>query len=129
MDDVRPYIERSAAYIVPLRIGGGTRLKIFEALAMEKPVISTSVGAEGLPISNGVDLLLADEPVQFADAVTRVLTNTAIAADLGRSGSRTVRQNHGWRQVAERFLSICTNMRPATEPATAGRLTSPTTVL
>jgi polysaccharide biosynthesis protein PslH len=129
VDDVRPYIERSAAYIVPLRIGGGTRLKIFEALAMEKPVISTSVGAEGLPITNGVDLLLADEPVQFADAVTRVLTNTAIAADLGRSGSRTVRQNYEWRQVAERFLSICTNMRPATEPATAGRLTSPTTVL
>ncbi|MFX5983767.1 glycosyltransferase, partial [Acinetobacter baumannii] len=50
VDDVRPYIERAAAYVVPIRIGGGTRLKIYEAMAMEKPVVSTTVGAEGLPV-------------------------------------------------------------------------------
>ena len=59
VDDVRPFIEEAAVYIVPLRIGGGTRLKIYEAMAMEKPIVSTSIGAEGLPIHNGEELLLA----------------------------------------------------------------------
>ena len=72
VDDVRPYIESAAAYIVPLRIGGGTRLKIFEAMAMEKPVVSTTVGAEGLPLTDGVELLLADEPQTFAEAVVKL---------------------------------------------------------
>src|SRR5437764_3734172 len=82
--DVRPYIESAAAYIVPLRIAGGTRLKIFEAMAMEKAVVSTTVGAEGLPLSDGVELLLADEPVAFANAVVRVLTDSAFASELGQ---------------------------------------------
>lgn len=59
VDDVRPYIEEATAFIVPIRIGGGTRLKIYEAMAMEKPVISTTVGAEGLPVRDGKELMLA----------------------------------------------------------------------
>jgi len=109
VEDVRPYIEESAAYIVPLRIGGGTRLKIFEAMAMEKAVVSTTVGAEGLPVSNGVDLLVADEPAAFADAVITLLTNNSYAVQLGQRAASIVRQNHGWRQVTESFVSICTN--------------------
>ena len=66
VDDVRPYIERASAYVVPIRIGGGTRLKIYEAMAMGKPVISTTVGAEGLPIKNNTEILLADTPGSFA---------------------------------------------------------------
>jgi polysaccharide biosynthesis protein PslH len=111
VDDVRPYIENAAAYIVPLRIGGGTRLKIFEAMAMEKAVISTTVGAEGLPLANGVELLLADDPVAFADAVVRVLIDSAYAFKLGQKAAATVRKNHGWRQVTERFVSICANTK------------------
>jgi polysaccharide biosynthesis protein PslH len=107
VDDVRPYMESAAAYVVPLRIGGGTRLKIFEAMAMEKVVVSTTVGAEGLPLTNGVELLLADEPATFADAVVRVLTDSAYANDLGQRAASVVRENFGWRQVTDRFISIC----------------------
>jgi glycosyltransferase involved in cell wall biosynthesis len=107
VDDVRPYMENAAAYIVPLRIGGGTRLKIFEAMAMERPLISTTIGAEGLPLTNGVELLLADEPATFADAVVRVLTDKAYASELGQRAAIVVRENFGWRQVTERFISIC----------------------
>ena len=109
VEDVRPYMESAAAYIVPLRIGGGTRLKIFEAMAMEKPVISTTIGAEGLPLTDGVELLLADEPAAFADAVVRVMTDGSYAATLGRRAASVVRKNFGWRQVTESFISICMN--------------------
>jgi sugar transferase (PEP-CTERM/EpsH1 system associated) len=111
VDDVRPYIESAAAYVVPLRIGGGTRLKIFEAMAMEKAVVSTTVGAEGLPLSNGVELLLADEPAEFADAIVRVLTDSAYASELGHRAASVVKEKYGWRQVTERFISICTNTK------------------
>jgi len=107
VDDVRPYMENAAAYIVPLRIGGGTRLKIFEAMAMEKPLISTRIGAEGLPLTNGVELLLADEPATFADAVVRVLNDDGYAKELGQRAATVVRENFGWRQVSEQFTSIC----------------------
>jgi glycosyltransferase involved in cell wall biosynthesis len=111
VDDVRPYMENAAAYIVPLRIGGGTRLKIFEAMAMEKAVVSTTVGAEGLPLTNGVELLLADDPQTFADAVVRVLTDNAYANGLGQRAATVVRENFGWRPVTERFISICANTK------------------
>lgn len=130
VEDVRPFIERSAAYVVPLRIGGGTRLKIFEALAMGKAVVSTTVGAEGLPVANGSDLLLADEPQEFAAAVVRVLTDSSYADKLGTTGGNTVRQHYGWRRVAESFVSICAKATPAgTELVTPETLErTPTTV-
>ncbi|HEY2962934.1 MAG TPA: glycosyltransferase [Pyrinomonadaceae bacterium] len=113
VDDVRPYMERAAAYIVPLHIGGGTRLKIFEAMAMEKAVVSTTVGAEGLPLTDGVELLLADEPQAFANAVVKVLTDSSYASELGQRAAENVRQNHGWRQVTENFIAICRQAKHA----------------
>ncbi len=107
VDDVRPYMDQAAAYIVPLRIGGGTRLKIFEAMAMEKAVVSTTVGAEGLPLTDGVELLLADEPAAFADAVVKVLSDSSYALELGQRAASIVRKNYGWRQVTDSFVSIC----------------------
>ena len=79
--DVRPYIERAAAFVVPIRVGGGTRLKIFEAMAMERTVISTTVGAEGLPVRDGVDSIIADDPRAFADNVRR--TDSVLAQHPG----------------------------------------------
>jgi sugar transferase (PEP-CTERM/EpsH1 system associated) len=111
VDDVRPYIESAAAYIVPLRIGGGTRLKIYEAMAMEKAVVSTTIGAEGLPLTSGVELLLADEPATFADAVVRVLTDNAYASELGHRAAAVVREKFGWKQVTDRFVSLCANTK------------------
>lgn len=107
VDDVRPYMEQAAAYVVPLRIGGGTRLKIFEAMAMEKPVISTSVGAEGLPVRDGMELLLADTPEAFASSVVRVLSDQVLASQLGEQAAAEVREKFSWATVAEAFAAIC----------------------
>lgn len=112
VDDVRPYIERAAAYIVPLRIGGGTRLKIYEAMAMEKPVVSTTVGAEGLPISHERELLLADTPADFAAAVVRVLSDDALAKSLSTSAATLVREHFGWNHAAQKFAEICRRVTP-----------------
>ena len=107
VEDVRPYMERAGAYVVPLRIGGGTRLKIFEAMAMEKAIISTTVGVEGLPVRDGIDLLLADEPQAFADAVLKLLSDVTFAVELGNRAAGTVRKQFGWDGVAENFSRIC----------------------
>jgi sugar transferase (PEP-CTERM/EpsH1 system associated) len=107
VEDVRPYVDRAAAYIVPLRIGGGTRLKIYEAMAMEKAIVSTTIGAEGLPVRDGIDLLFADTPEDFADAVVRVLSDKDFAASLGTQSSRLVRERFGWDKAAECFATIC----------------------
>jgi glycosyltransferase involved in cell wall biosynthesis len=107
VDDVRPYIERGAAYIVPIRIGGGTRLKIYEAMSMSKPVISTTVGAEGLPVHPDVDILFADTPQTFSDAVVRVLMNPEWGRDLGQRARQLVCENLGWAMVSSRFAEIC----------------------
>ena len=110
VEDVRPYINRGAASIVPIRIGGGTRLKIFEAMAMERPIISTSIGAEGLPVRDGEDLLLADTPEDFAAAVIGVLSDSHLAKKLGQQARRTVCERFGWESAAVRFMEVCENV-------------------
>ncbi|HYN84180.1 MAG TPA: glycosyltransferase, partial [Pyrinomonadaceae bacterium] len=107
VEDVRPYMERAAAYVVPIRVGGGTRLKIYEAMAMEKPVVSTTVGAEGLPVADGAEILLADAPEDFAAAVVRVLKDEALSASLGARAAAAVRERFGWPKVADEFASAC----------------------
>jgi glycosyltransferase involved in cell wall biosynthesis len=107
VEDVRPYMERAAAYVVPIRVGGGTRLKIYEAMAMEKPIVSTTVGAEGLPLMDGTDLLLADTPEAFAGEVVRVLRDESFARRLGQQAAATVRKRFSWARVAESFTKEC----------------------
>lgn len=107
VDDVRPFIEDARVYIVPIRIGGGTRLKIFEAMAMEKPIISTTVGAEGLPVTDGEELLLADTPEAFAAGLVRLLEDSDFASALGKRAARAVRERFGWEQVATSFAAAC----------------------
>jgi sugar transferase (PEP-CTERM/EpsH1 system associated) len=107
VDDVRPYMERAAAYVVPLRIGGGTRLKIYEAMAMEQAIVSTTIGAEGLPVTDGKELLLADNEDSFADAVIRVLSEPRLASELGKGAAAKVREEFGWARVAQQFGKIC----------------------
>jgi sugar transferase (PEP-CTERM/EpsH1 system associated) len=100
VDDVRDYIATAAAYIVPIRIGGGTRLKIFEAMGMAKAVISTTVGAEGLPVSDGVDVAIADAPDAFAAAVVSVLRDPARRVQLERAARDLVVAHYDWSAVA-----------------------------
>lgn len=103
VDDVRPHIAQGAVYVVPLRVGGGTRLKIFEALAMGKAVVSTRVGAEGLPIVPGEHFLQADEPGDFAAAVVALLRDPARRAALGAAGRRLVEARYSWAEAARDF--------------------------
>ena len=105
--DVRPYLGRGAVFVVPIRVGGGTRLKIFEAMAMECPVVSTTVGAEGLPVRHGEHLLLADEPAAFAASVVALLRDPGRARALGGEAARFVRAEYGWERVAARFAESC----------------------
>jgi sugar transferase (PEP-CTERM/EpsH1 system associated) len=108
--DIRPFLERAAVVIVPLRIGGGTRLKIFEAMAMGCAVVSTSVGAEGLPVRDGTHLLIADSPEEFAQACVRLLRNPDLAQRLGAEAATYVRTHFSWDVAAGRFADICTNV-------------------
>lgn len=105
--DVRPYLEEASVFVVPLRIGGGTRLKIYEAMAMERPVVSTRVGKEGLPVNHGEELRVADEPADFAAEVSRLLGDPDEARRLGRRGAERVRRDFGWDRVADSFARIC----------------------
>ena len=105
--DVRPHVAEAAVYVVPLRIGGGTRLKIFEALAMGKAVVSTRVGAEGLPIVPGEHFLQADSPADFTQAVVTLLKDPDRRRALGRAGRRLVEERYSWTQVTRQFEGHC----------------------
>jgi len=105
--DIRPYVAEAAVYVVPLRIGGGTRLKIFEALAMGKAVVATQVGAEGLPIVSGQHFLQADSPADFAQAVVTLLKDAAHRHSLGIAGRRLVEERYSWTQVTRQFEAHC----------------------
>jgi sugar transferase (PEP-CTERM/EpsH1 system associated) len=107
VDDVRPWVQRAAVYVVPLRIGGGTRIKILEAMAMAKCVVSTTVGAEGLPVEPGRHLLLADSPAAFASTVVSLLVNDARRRSLGLAARELVVSGLTWDAAADRFAAIC----------------------
>ena len=107
VDDVRPFIADAEVYVVPLRVGGGTRLKIFEALAMGKAVVSTSIGAEGLPLVSGQQFIQADDPEAFATAVITLLKDPERRRALGSGGRRLVEERYSWPQVAREFTARC----------------------
>jgi sugar transferase (PEP-CTERM/EpsH1 system associated) len=99
--DVEPYYRRCAACVVPLRAGGGTRLKVLEAMAYARPVISTRLGAEGIDVEHGRHLLLADESSDFAGQTLAVLENRARAAQLGAAGRQRVEQAYSWSAITD----------------------------
>lgn len=109
VEDVRPYMERAAAYVIPIRIAGGTRLKVYEAMGMEKAIVSTRIGSEGLPVRDGANIILADTAQEFAACVLRVLRNPTLARKLGEEAARFVRTSLGWGDVSETFLKLCTS--------------------
>ena len=107
VDDVRPYLERAAVAVVPLRIGGGTRLKIYEAMAMARPTVSTTIGAEGLPLHDGEELHLADDAATFADRVVALLRDPKAAAAMGDRAQRRVRRDFSWESAVRPFIEVC----------------------
>jgi glycosyltransferase involved in cell wall biosynthesis len=114
LDDIRPAVARSWAYVVPLRVGGGTRLKILEAMALGTPVVSTSKGAEGLEVTPKEDILIADEPAEFAEAVLRLLEDEALRMKLVANGRKLVEERYGWARIGERLERF---LRRVVEPS------------
>jgi glycosyltransferase involved in cell wall biosynthesis len=107
VDDVRPHVARSALFVIPLRIGGGTRIKAYEAMAMGKAVVSTRIGVEGLPVRDGENVVLADTPEDFAAAAARLLKDEAERNRLGRTARAYIDANVSWRRAADAFADVC----------------------
>jgi len=104
--DVRPFWRRAAVVVAPIRFGGGTRLKVVEALAMGKAVVSTSLGCEGIDVAGGRHLLIADSPSAFADSVLALIDDRGLAASLGRRGRELVEAQYGWGPLCERLEAV-----------------------
>jgi glycosyltransferase involved in cell wall biosynthesis len=105
--DVRPWLASAGVFVVPLRVGGGTRLKLYEGLATGIPTVSSTIGAEGLPLEDGVHLRVADAPQAMAAAIVALVRDPAGAARMGAAAARYVRGTFGWDGVAQQFLDAC----------------------
>lgn len=100
VDDIRPYLEEAAVIIVPIRIGSGTRLKILDAMAMKKAIVSTSVGCEGLRVSDGENILIANTPQDFADKVAKLLTDNGMRRKL-EENARNLAKEYDWKRLCD----------------------------
>jgi glycosyltransferase involved in cell wall biosynthesis len=107
VDDVRPFIARHALYVIPLRIGGGTRIKAYEAMAMGKAVVSTRVGVEGLPLRDQEHVVLADTPKVFGDAVVALLRNPKRRRQIEKAARDFVEHHCSWEKAGKAFADIC----------------------
>jgi sugar transferase (PEP-CTERM/EpsH1 system associated) len=107
VEDIRPHMERAAVYIIPLRIGGGTRIKAYEAMAMAKAVVSTPIGVEGLPVRDGEHLVLAERPEDFAAAVIGLLQQPDRRRQLGQAARRFVEGSCSWPSAGAAFADAC----------------------
>ncbi|MBL8012460.1 MAG: glycosyltransferase [Candidatus Omnitrophica bacterium] len=103
VEDVRPYIRRSKIFVVPLRVGGGTRLKILEAMAMGKAIVSTTIGAEGITYTEDENILLADTPEDFADTTVELIADQNKIDSLGKSGRNLVLESYDWAVVGRQL--------------------------
>lgn len=116
VDDIRPYVSKAAVYVVPLRVGGGTRLKVLDAMSMGKAMVSTSIGCEGIDVEPGKHLLVADQPRAFADAVLTLLGDAGRRAELSAAARRRVEELYAWPVVGGQLIK-------AYEAAVANRVT------
>jgi glycosyltransferase involved in cell wall biosynthesis len=104
--DMEPELARADIAVVPLRIGSGTRLKILESFAHRIPVVSTTIGADGLDVQNGVHLLLADRPEEFARACRRVIEDRALARRLADAAERRFLERYEWSTAKNRIQEL-----------------------
>lgn len=121
VDDTRPHLNECELFIVPIRIGGGTRMKIFEAMAAGKTIVSTTIGAEGLPVEHGANILLVDEPEQFANVIIELLHDEEKREKISKNAFEYVRENFSWKVVANQFEIVCAEtVRPNNGEMTGG---------
>ena len=119
--DIRPHFAEASCSVVPLRVGGGTRLKILDAWSMGKAIVSTSIGCEGLENVDGENILIRDDPTEFAEAVVDVLRNEELRNRLGRNGRKTAEQIYAWPVVGRKLNALYQDLvaAPATRRASA----------
>ncbi len=117
--DVRPYLSQAEVVVVPLRSGGGTRIKIPEAMAMAKAVVSTPIGAEGLPFQDNKQIRIAEYARDFADAVVELLENARLRNEMARAARREVTENYSWEAVVAKVEDV---LRLVTSPGKPGRV-------
>ena len=117
VDDVRPYVRQASACVIPLRVGGGTRLKVFEAMAMGCPVVSTAIGVEGLAVEHDRHYLRADSAALMAQSVVGLLRSTETRIRLARAARELVERQFSFRSIAREFERICLETRAAVQPA------------
>lgn len=110
VENVIPYYRQSAVCVVPLRAGGGTRLKILEAMALGRPVVSTTIGCEGLEVVDGEHLLIADSPEQFAEKTVRLLSDPQLYKHISTEGRNLVLAKYDWNVIAERMMQTYTRL-------------------
>lgn len=106
VDDMRPYVAGSKVVIVPLRIGGGTRLKIPEAMAQGRAVVSTSVGCEGLEVTPGKDIIVADDPKEFANRTVELLKDEGLRLKIGLNGRKLAETKYDWKIIVKELCSV-----------------------
>ena len=106
VDDVRPFLVNSDAVVIPLQVGGGTRLKILEAMAMGRPVISTPVGAEGLNATNNENILIANDDKTFADLIVKIINDRELSYKISINGRLFVEENYGWKEIGNKLNQI-----------------------
>jgi glycosyltransferase involved in cell wall biosynthesis len=106
VEDVVPYYRQCAVFIVPLRAGGGTRLKILEAMALGRPVVSTAIGCEGLDVVGDEHLLIADSAEQFAEKTVRLLTDAALYRKLAFNARQLVVRRYDWDIIAGELMRV-----------------------
>jgi len=111
VDDIRPYYQDCDILAVPLRAGGGTRLKILEAMALGRPVISTSIGCEGLDVIDGQHLLIADNPKQFAEKTVNLLTDKVLYHRIVEQARKLVETRYDWDVIAAQLLEVYSELR------------------
>lgn len=106
VDDIRPLLARSWVSVAPLHVGGGTRLKILEAMAIGTPVVSTAKGAEGLAVEDRRHLFIANDPETFANRVVEVLQSSQIRAQIARNACQLVQETYDWKLVLPKFMAV-----------------------
>lgn len=106
VEDVRPYMRSADVFVIPLRFGGGTRLKALEAMAAGVPVVSTSLGVAGLGAAEAGVVRVADSPAGFADAVTELMGDESLRRRLSREARRFVEERYPWQAIAQRLEQV-----------------------
>ena len=112
VEDAGDYMADQSIMIVPLLSGSGMRIKIIEAMAANMAVVSTPVGAEGIPVRNGTDIALAEDPVAFADAVIHLLLDSEVAGNMAQQARSTVEAHFDYRPVCKRLAEFLESLTP-----------------